>query len=298
MHAGRKLSLAIFTAFALLGSISSAFAQLAPVLANPSATPGLSIAVFGSPVGSPNARCGLCPTIVGQPFLGVNQGGTGVQSLPANSLLLGHGGTLPVGAITPSSAGRLLMDMGPGVDPQFISLFGAISVAPTGQVTLTSSGTVTTAGTGLSLSGDGSTLNLALTNATLQANPAAGTSFSTTNIMQGTGVTTCRITPVYSGRLKIEYYGTSTHTTATALDTIQLRFGTGTGPAVAAAATGTQIGANSVQEMPAAGGFESFALGGIVTGLTPGTAVWIDIATLANGATGNVSNLSCNAFEF
>jgi hypothetical protein len=260
----------------------------------------LSVAVFGSPVGAPNAPCpGLCPTIVGQPFLGASQGGTGVQSLPANSLLLGQGGTLPVGAITPSSAGRLLMDMGPGVDPQFMSLFGAINVATTGQVTLTGAGagTVTTAGTGLSLSGSGSTLNLALTNATLQANPSSGGTVSTTNVMLGLG-STCHITPVYSGRVHIEIFGSSTHPTATALNTFQLRFGAGTAPAFPAAATGTQIGNNQPVQIPAANGFTAISLGGIVTGLTVGTQIWIDLAGMSNASGGGAVDLSCNTFEF
>jgi parallel beta-helix repeat protein len=141
-HRLRSIVAAAALAFGMLAPTFAAFAQFQPVVGFGA---GGSLAIFGSQVSSPNAPCrGPCSSIVGVPFLGTNLGGTGVQSLPANSLLIGQGfgptGALPVGAITPSSAGRLLMDMGPGVDPQFVSLFGAISIAPTGQVTLTGGG--------------------------------------------------------------------------------------------------------------------------------------------------------------
>lgn len=112
-----RLVSAIMLAAGLLAMCAmSAGAQPATqsVLASQGAT---GVAVFGS-------ISGANPTIVGQPFLGANQGGTGVQTLPANSLLLGQGGTLPMSAITPSSPGQILIDQGPGVNPAFKPLAG------------------------------------------------------------------------------------------------------------------------------------------------------------------------------
>jgi hypothetical protein len=134
-------------AFGMMASPFAAFAQSPSPMFGQSA-PGGSVAVYGSPVGVP--CCSVSPGIVGQPFLGVNQGGTGVQTLPANSLLLGQGGTLPMGAITPSSPGQVLMDQGPGLNPQFRSIFGAININAQGQATLTGGGGPSPAGGDLS----------------------------------------------------------------------------------------------------------------------------------------------------
>jgi hypothetical protein len=80
---------------------------------------------------------------------------------------------------------------------------------------------------------------------------------------------------------------------------IKVFFGTGVAPTNGAAITGTQVG-NVIQSINSAsnsGG--AFVNGGIITGLSAGTAYWFD-ASLAsnNGAnTAAMSNLSCNAFE-
>ena len=50
--------------------------------------------------------------------LATNQGGTGLNSLPANSVLLGEG-TNNVNAAIPGAAGQVLVSNGTGVDPSF-----------------------------------------------------------------------------------------------------------------------------------------------------------------------------------
>jgi hypothetical protein len=62
------------------------------------------------------------------------------------------------------------------------------------------------------------TIAQSLTNATVQASPT-GTTFSTTNVMMGIG-SSCKITPVYSGRVKLEIFGLATHSVATAIDDV------------------------------------------------------------------------------
>jgi hypothetical protein len=75
-------------------------------------------------------------------------------------------------------------------------------------------------------------------------------------------------------------------------------FGTGTAPSNGAATTGTQI-ANVVLIDEASAGFHyPVTNGGIVTGLTPGTAYWFDLNQSTTGGTVTLIDLSCNAMEF
>jgi hypothetical protein len=189
--------------------------------------------------------------------------------------------------LPPGVLGQLLSTGGASANPSWITANG------TGTVTQVTCGTGLTGGTFATIG----TCALALTNATLQANPTAGTTFSTTNIMLGLG-SSCKITPIYSGRIHVEIYGFHLNNTAADTNTLSLRYGTGIVPVASVAVTGTQIG-NTTQGTAAAGSYAmSFALGGIVTGLSIGTQVWIDLAGITNGGTGTVSTLSCNAMEF
>lgn len=74
-----------------------------------------------------------------------------------------------------------------------------------------------------------------------------------------------------------------------------LRYGTGNGPANAAATTGTVVGnTNGIAPVTAAGGVVPFTLSGVVTGLTAGVAVWVDldVASGGGGTTAVVTNLT------
>ena len=126
-------------------------------------------------------------------------------------------------------------------------------------------------------------------------NPS-GTS-STTLVMMGLGGT-CTITPIRTGRLFLEFVGIMFN--ATALDTtrVQAYFGTGTAPTNPTAVTGTSVG----PLLPVASGTSNqstaFSAGGIITGLTAGTAYWLDIALNVNAGTGTAQSVWCNVFEF
>jgi len=143
--------------------------------------------------------------------------------------------------------------------------------------------------------------HLALNNAVLQGtggNPTGTT--SSVGVMMGVG-SSCKLTPVYSGRVKIEFYGQQYNSTAADASLSSIRWGTGTPPSNGAALSGTQVGGSIAITQPAgSGGFGlSLANGGIITGLTPGTAYWFDIGlTASGGGTATVANLSCNAMEF
>lgn len=133
-----------------------------------------------------------------------------------------------------------------------------------------------------------------------QALPADPTGItSSTAAMQGIG-TNMSITPLQTGRIHIVITGTIFNATAIADGAIAaLRYGTGTAPANGAAATGTAA-SNPVRYVAATtAGKVPFALTAVVTGLTLGTAYWIDL-TLGNitAGTATITDISATAIEF
>jgi hypothetical protein len=142
-------------------------------------------------------------------------------------------------------------------------------------------------------------IRLSLTNATLQASPANPSSTtSATAVMMGLG-STCTITPVYSTRVRLSFQGRTVNSLSTQATYIQARYGTGAAPANGAAATGTTIG-SSVGSWAAANNAENTfgGIGGIITGLTAGVAVWFDLSSFVSTGTGSLTNVSCTAMEF
>jgi hypothetical protein len=75
-------------------------------------------------------------------------------------------------------------------------------------------------------------------------------------------------------------------------------YGTGAAPGNGAAFTGTALGQNVSFQPPSANNQAPFALAGLATGLTPGTALWFDIDLIAGAGTASIASLSCNAMEF
>ena len=117
------------------------------------------------------------------------------------------------------------------------------------------------------------------------ANPAATT--STTGVMMGLAVA---ITPRVTGKLIIFVSGQGDQGTGDNGFKYDIRYGTGTAPTNGAALTGTQVGgvvtgqvvgSTSTTDVPTL----PFAHQGIVSGLTVGTAYWIDISFGAVGGT-------------
>jgi hypothetical protein len=141
-------------------------------------------------------------------------------------------------------------------------------------------------------------LRLSLLNATLQTNLSNPTgTTSATGVMMGLGGV-AKLTPVYSTRIKIQFIGAQANSTANNSITVKAFFGTGTAPSNAAAITGTQVGNNMVTAQNTAANQSSFTQGGIITGLTPGTAYWFDLSLAVGAGTGTLSSLSFNAMEF
>lgn len=110
------------------------------------------------------------------------------------------------------------------------------------------------------------------------------------------------ITPQITGRIVIMICGNLTNSTATAGDgaKAQITYGTGTAPVNAAALTGTAVGniCSSVLERATASDLQAFYCQAWVTGLTAGTAYWLDIRLAAIvGGTGQAKNVSILAWE-
>jgi hypothetical protein len=140
---------------------------------------------------------------------------------------------------------------------------------------------------------------LSTAGATLTATPSdpTGTTSTAAYVMMGFG-TTCAITPTKSSRLLVSVYGQIGSTIANDGASYQFRYGTGTAPINGAAATGTLLGSSpgviatvNNQEYP-------FNLTLTITGLTPGTAYWMDLGVAATlGGTTKLNNLTCTATE-
>lgn len=215
-----------------------------------------------------------------------------------------NGQVLTMGASTPAwgSAGtvsNVTISAGTG-----ISTSGTCNISTTGTCTVTNSGVTSIAGnTGAFTLGGGITnstnqIKLALNNATAQtsgANPTGTT--SVTAVMMGLGGS-CTLTPVYSSRVYVEFRGGSSNTSAAAANVFQAKYGTGAAPSNGAANTGTTIGA-ATRSFPGVASTEiPFNTGGIVTGLSPGTAYWFDLNLLVGAGTGTLATVACSLMEF
>jgi hypothetical protein len=115
----------------------------------------------------------------------------------------------------------------------------------------------------------------------------------TTGKMAGLAVS---FTPATTGRVAINISGNATNSGATAGQgaKAQIRYGTSTAPTNGAALTGTTVGAmvtatlmrNTADLIP-------ISLVGVITGLTLGTAYWLDLAEVAlTSGTGQLKNLT------
>jgi hypothetical protein len=84
-------------------------------------------------------------------------------------------------------------------------------------------------------------IELALNNATLQANSISAPTGTTsaTVVMMGVGGT-CHITPVYSTRVRVFFSGTALNTNASGTGLVEVLYGTGTAPSNGVAVTGTR----------------------------------------------------------
>ena len=123
-----------------------------------------------------------------------------------------------------------------------------------------------------------------------------GTSTGTPGVMMGLAGT---ITPKYGTAIHVTINGNAFVATALDAGVFQIAYGTGTAPGNGVAATGTAVGSKilftpttTTERMP-------FSTTAVITGLSAGTAYWLDlilIATVAGNAV-TVQNTAIAAFE-
>jgi len=131
----------------------------------------------------------------------------------------------------------------------------------------------------------------------LQANPAnpTGTS-SATKVHMGVGQT---FTPRKTGNILCIISGTCGTVTNKAT-TISLRYGTGSAPANGAAETGSSGNADiTCGNASANADGKPFSLNSVISGLTIGTAIWVDFSAALStaGGTTTFSNISISIVE-
>lgn len=131
---------------------------------------------------------------------------------------------------------------------------------------------------------------------TYTATPADPTgTASTTAIMMGLAGS---FTPNTSTRILVIVSGQMANTTINDGATVDLRYGTGTAPANGAAVTGTLKGKAQTMTSLVAAQRSGFCLTSVITGLTVGTAYWIDLSLMAvTGGTANVYGLTITVIE-
>jgi hypothetical protein len=149
---------------------------------------------------------------------------------------------------------------------------------------------ITSAGTVLSSSG---TLSFPGYRGPVQGyqpvNPGSTTSISL--VMAGLGL---QYTPAVTGKLRVQLVGGGKTATAMAGIAVGLRYGTGSPPGNLAPATGTGFGSQQFFGAPSTSLNGQFALNGVITGLTPGTTYWFDVAfdTTASADAASLVNIS------
>lgn len=165
----------------------------------------------------------------------------------------------------------------------------------------TIAGSAITAARQLNLPLTTQTETLAVQPAVLQSSPANPTgTTSTTGLMMGIAGA---FTPVVTGRVFIMISGTLRNTTGDSGAQVQIRTGTGTAPTNGAALTGTTRGGLVRGKITASGATSTplivpFSCNAIVTGLTIGTAIWIDVELAAiTSGTASITDLSLSAYE-
>ncbi len=120
---------------------------------------------------------------------------------------------------------------------------------------------------------------------------------SVTAVMCGLG-SVVTITPTQAGRCFIMFSGNMACTVQSNRPTAQISYGTGVAPANGVAVTGTQAGSPVSGNVALNSGQLPFTCMAVVTGLTLGTAYWVDLAQTTSGGTASLVNLAASIFEF
>lgn len=161
--------------------------------------------------------------------------------------------------------------------------FGQIPTAlPPTALSVTNASVATAAAIAITKLGAGSggqtmrnvgAVNTWLAPSTQAATPSSAATSSTTSVMGGLAVA---FTPTFSGTIVVLFTCSAGNNVSADGGTTQLVFGTGTAPVAGAAPVGTAIGASCRVDSP--GTLQiGLPIAGRLTGLTVGTAIWIDV---------------------
>jgi hypothetical protein len=124
---------------------------------------------------------------------------------------------------------------------------------------------------------------------------APGVGTTSGGVMAGLALT---ITPATSGNLFLTGNISGSNSTAVAGCTVQISWGTGAAPTHNAVATGTAVGSANVATSATAAASVAIPVSSYVTGLTVGTAYWIDLLYGQNGGgTCTISGFNMQALE-
>lgn len=241
--------------------------------------------------------------------LGTAQTFTAAQTFTNSDLLL-KGSSTGITTFTSANAGASNFTLTLPAATSTVAVLGSINQVFTANETF--SGTVNISGTFQSLGNTMTFPNASVTlaslgNATLQAAPSNPTGNATTLTPKLSGMgSTCFITPNFSGRVLLQFSGSLSNTTAGDQAQAQAWWGSGTAPANGTATTGTcgttlcaAVGTIVNGLIQTGTGQVPFANGGVITGLTPGTAYWFDEAVVPiNGGTASIKFPACSAMEF
>ena len=131
---------------------------------------------------------------------------------------------------------------------------------------------------------------------TYQATPSNPTgTTSASGVMMGLAGT---LTPVTSTAISVTICGTTSNASAFG-NAWQIRYGTGSAPANAAAPTGTAVGPLLTAAIISGSANQSypFSVTAIITGLTVGTAYWLDLSLSSTGGVASMINVGVSALE-
>lgn len=195
---------------------------------------------------------------------------------------------------TSATAAAFLVDGGIASAKTIAAGTGFLLPQASGSVVLKSLSTVGSAFTVTFGASSGTALTTGDATATSTPADPTGTT-STTGLMMGLAGT---ITPANSTRVHIIISGQMSNSLINDGAKVQLRWGTGTAPSNGAASTGTQLGAEQSFTALVALMRSGFCIHGTVTGLTVGTAIWIDARVAATTAgTASVTGVTISAIE-
>jgi len=105
----------------------------------------------------------------------------------------------------------------------------------------------------------------------------SGGTASATQVMMGIGNAGAAFTPITSGNVAVFITGMMGNGTVADGASVQLRYGVGAAPGYNASAAGTGAGAVKNMVASTAVGKQGFAISTVITGLTIGVPVWLDL---------------------